>query len=292
LEAAPECIPCSVNQALRTAKMAGLDEAAQKEAARRAMKVLAELDHGAPAAIIATKAIRAAEALYRGMDPFEKIRHETTLEALAMYDAIKPEVMARLSAMEPVERIRYCAKLSAAGNIIDFGLSSEFDLKATLQDTLAGDLAIDHSESLYDAIAKTDSFLLISDNAGEIVFDRFLLDEAVRLGKEVYVSVKSGPILNDAVREDAVAAGIDDPIRIVETGSSSLGVVLEECSEEFTELFWNAGVVLSKGQANYETLDVAARSVFFILRVKCPVLAGPINVPTGASILMASPSYL
>ena len=31
MESAPECLPCAVNQVLRTAGMAGLDEEAQKE---------------------------------------------------------------------------------------------------------------------------------------------------------------------------------------------------------------------------------------------------------------------
>jgi uncharacterized protein with ATP-grasp and redox domains len=99
--------------------------------------------------------------------------------------------------------------------------------------------------------------------------------------------VKSGPVLNDAIRRDAVAAGIGDHVTVVETGSSSLGVALNECSPEFLDLYRRAGVVISKGQANYETLDDAARSIFFILRVKCPVISKPMGIPTGASILLA-----
>ncbi len=286
MKSPPECIPCSVNQALRTAKMAGLDEETQKKAVMEAMRVLAEGDHNTSPAVIATKAIRASEKFYPGIDPFGGIKWETTVEALAMYEHIKSGVMDDLSGMKLVERIRHCAKLAAAGNIIDFGVSSEFDLEGTLQETLKGELAVDKSEDLYQALASSDTFLLISDNAGEIVFDRFLLDEAVRLGNEVYVSVKSGGILNDAIFEDAVRAGIREPLKIIETGSSSLGLILDECTGEFKEVFERAGVVLSKGQANYETLDDASRSVFFILRAKCPILAGYMGVPTAASVLM------
>ena len=195
--------------------------------------------------------------------------------------------MREMASLDPVGRIRLCAKLAAAGNIIDFGISSQFDLKGTLEDTLARDLAVDHSAELYEAISSSTEVLVVGDNAGEIVFDRFLLDEIVRLGKTAYLSVKSGPILNDAVRRDAVAAGIGDPIRIVETGASSLGVMLEECSPEFVDLFTWAGVVISKGQANYETLDDAARPVFFVLRVKCPVISAPMGISPGTSIVLA-----
>jgi uncharacterized protein with ATP-grasp and redox domains len=269
--------------------MAGLDEDAQKRAVVEAMRVLAGLDYGAPPAVIATRAIRASEDLYEGADPFARIKWDTTVEALAMYEHIKPEIMSRMSDMAPAECIRYCAKLAAAGNIIDFGVSSEFDLEAALAETLESDLAVDHSERLHEALTSASDLLLVSDNAGEIVFDRFLMDEAVRLGKEVYVSVKSGGILNDATVEDAMRAGIRRPIRIIATGSDSLGLILEECSEEFRDLYARAGVVISKGQANYETLDDAAREVFFILRAKCPIVADQMQVPTGASALIFHP---
>jgi uncharacterized protein with ATP-grasp and redox domains len=289
LRSYPECIPCSVRQALRTAKMAGLDERAQMKAVTAAVKVMSGLDYGAPPAVIATRAIRAGEDLYDGVDPFARIKWDTTIEALAMYEYIKPGVVERMSGMGPVERIRYCAKLGAAGNIIDFGVASEFDLEAALTETLEGDLAVDHSDRLYDAIVSSDSLLLLSDNAGEIVFDRFLLDEALRLGKEVSVSVKSRGILNDATFEDALRAGIRRPVHIIETGSDGLGLILDECSKEFGGLFEKAGVVISKGQANYETLDDAARSVFLILRAKCPIVADQMKIPTGASALIYHP---
>jgi uncharacterized protein with ATP-grasp and redox domains len=289
LRSYPECIPCSVRQALRTAKMAGLDERAQMGAVMAAVKVLSKLDHGAPPAVIATRAIRAGENLYDGVDPFARIKWDTTVEALAMYENIKPGIMAQMSGMGSVERIRYCAKLAAAGNIIDFGVGSEFDLEAALAETLEGDLAVDHSDRLYEAIVSSDSVLLVSDNAGEIVFDRFLLDEALRLGKAVSVSVKSKGILNDATAEDAMRAGIRRPVRIIATGSDSLGIILDECSDEFRDLFDNVGVVISKGQANYETLDDSGRSVFLILRAKCPIVADQMNIPVGASALIHHP---
>jgi uncharacterized protein with ATP-grasp and redox domains len=269
--------------------MAGLDEAFQERAVIEAERALVGTDHAVPPAVIATAAIKAAEGLYPGIDPFLDMKVRTTAEALALYHAIKPEVTAKLAGFGPVERIRYCAKLAAAGNIIDFGVGTEFDLEKTLAETLGTELAVDRSEDFYEAVVAGGSLLVVSDNAGEIVFDRFLMDEAVRLGKQVYLSVKSGPILNDATREDTERAGIGEPVEVIETGSSSLGIIFGECSDEFRELFCRAGVVLSKGQANFETLDSAARTVFFILRAKCPIVARELRVPAGSSVLLRNP---
>jgi uncharacterized protein with ATP-grasp and redox domains len=266
--------------------MAGLREAVQEKAVLAAERALVGTDHAVPPAVVATAAIRAAEGFYPGIDPFLEMKVRTTSEALALYERIRPGVMVDLEGMDPVGRVRLGAKLAAAGNIIDFGVGLEFDLEATLAETLGKALAIDHSEGLAAALAASESLLVVSDNAGEIVFDRFLMDEALRLGKQVYLSVKSGPVINDAMRDDAVRAGIGLPIRVIETGSSSLGIVFEECTEEFREIFTRAGVVLSKGQANYETLDEVERPVFFILRAKCPIVARELGVPAGASVLL------
>lgn len=265
--------------------MAGLGEAVERRAVEAARRGVEGMDLTLPPAVIATAAMRAAERLWRGRDPFLEMKKRNTEEALALYRAIKPGAQARMDRMSAVERMRYAAKLAAAGNIIDFGVGTEFDLEKTLAETLAGDLAVDQSERFLGALVSAESLLVVSDNAGEIVFDRFLIDEALRLGKPVWLSVKSGPIINDAMRDDAERAGLAAPVEVIETGSSSLGIVYEECGPEFLEIFRKAGVVLSKGQANYETLDDASRSIFFILRAKCPIVARHLGVPTGASVL-------
>lgn len=285
MKSSPECLPCSIRQALRTTQITGLGEEIGGRAVEAAARALRGVDLAVAPAVIATTAMRAAEHLWRGGDPFLEMKIRTTEEALALYEAVKPDALARMEAMSPVDRIRHAAKLAAAGNIIDFGVGTEFNLEATLTETLATPLAIDESERFYRALQAGDGLLVVSDNAGEIVFDRFLVDEALRLGKKVYVSVKSGPIINDAMRDDAVRAGIGERVKVIETGSSGLGIVFEECSPEFLKIFWTAGVVLSKGQANYETLDDAKRGVFFILRAKCPIVARHLGVPTGASVL-------
>jgi hypothetical protein len=55
-------------------------------------------------------------------------------------------------------------------------------------------------------LKQSDSILYLADNAGETVFDRVLIET---LGFPVSYVVKAAPIINDATRKDAVAAGID-----------------------------------------------------------------------------------
>jgi len=97
--------------------------------------------------------------------------------------------------------------------------------------------------------------------------------------------VKGGPTLNDATREDALAAGLDRVAEIVSTGSDAPGTVLARCAEEFHRLYEQAELVIAKGQANYETLSEEGPKVFFLLQVKCPVIARDAGVPVGSIVL-------
>ena len=96
--------------------------------------------------------------------------------------------------------------------------------------------------------------MYICDNAGEIIFDRVLMEEIKRYGKEIVAVVKGKPILNDATLEDAKMAKIDEIAKVITTGSDIIGIILEECSEEFLKEFESADLIIAKGMGNYESL--------------------------------------
>lgn len=94
------------------------------------------------------------------------------------------------------------------------------------------------------------------------------------------------PIINDAVREDALQAGLDRAAEILSSGSPAPGTILPLCSEEFLRAYREADLIISKGQGNYEGLSEEARPVFFLLKAKCGVIAQDIGVPLGSLVLM------
>jgi uncharacterized protein with ATP-grasp and redox domains len=97
--------------------------------------------------------------------------------------------------------------------------------------------------------------------------------------------VKGSPIINDATTEDAKAAGITDIVRVIDNGDDAPGTILESCSKELRERFEKADLIISKGQGNYETLNDVDKNIFFILKVKCPVVAKQLNCEIGKMIL-------
>lgn len=113
--------------------------------------------------------------------------------------------------------------------------------------------------------------LYLTDNAGEIVFDRAFLELIHDLfpNLAITVCVRGGPAQNDATLADAEAAGI--PFPVIDNGTCISGTVLEEASEELKAAMGRADAVISKGQANVETLLDTGHgcNIYFAFLIKC-----------------------
>ena len=209
-------------------------------------------------------------------DPYEQAKAVSTRRALALYPRLKN------LAAEAANPLRTAVRLSIAGNIIDLGVAQEYDLEGTIQRVLAQPFAIDAYAAFREGLAQAESVLYLADNAGETVFDRVLIET---MGKAVTYVVKSGPILNDATRQDALAAGLNSVVTIVDNGCDAPGTIIRLCSQEFRHLLAGADLIIAKGQANYETLNETAAPIFFLLQAKCPVIARSLGVPVKSIVL-------
>jgi uncharacterized protein with ATP-grasp and redox domains len=183
-------------------------------------------------------------------------------------------------------------RLAIAGNIIDMGVGfsprfEEKHLHESINHALGtpfnGDIPVFSS-----AVQAADSILYLIDNAGEIAFDRLLISLLPK-GKVTAV-VKGTPIINDATMTDAEEVGLPSLVPVVENGSDGPGTIIGDCSESFLELFKRADLIIAKGQAHYETLSDENKDIFFILKVKCPVVARDLQCRIGDMILRRSGS--
>ncbi|ADC88974.1 protein of unknown function DUF89 [Thermocrinis albus DSM 14484] len=194
-------------------------------------------------------------------DPFYQVKKVSNRVALKLL-----QELSQLPTEDPLER---AIKLSGAGNAVDFAIAQQLDLEERVKEILNTEPALFEYPLFLERLQKAEKVLIIGDNAGEIVLDRLLVEELIKRGKEVIYAVKGAPILNDALMEDAEEAGLTSLCRVVSNGSDRVGTVLEDCSQEFRRLFQEAHLVISKGQANFETLSKADREIFFLLTVKC-----------------------
>jgi uncharacterized protein with ATP-grasp and redox domains len=209
-------------------------------------------------------------------DPYREAKDANIEEAKRLYPDLKKIVEASGN------RLLTAAKIAIAGNIIDYGTMREFNIAEEIHSLIEQDLGIDHFKAFKEALDEAETVLYLGDNAGESVLDTILIEE---IKAPVIYAVRDIPVLNDATHEDAVASGIAEVAEIISSGTTAPGTILRTCSNEFLEVFNTADVIISKGQGNYEALSDVDRSVFFLLRAKCPVVAEDLGVKDGDLIL-------
>jgi len=277
MKACLDCYPCFFHQALRTARMITKDEKKILDILNKVSQLLPQISFDATPPEIGKEMYTLIAQMTKVSDPYKTIKQECTQKALRMY----PEVKRRIK--ESSHRLEMAVRAAVAGNIIDFGAYAEFDFHKDLETVFTQDFAINDLPEFQEAVKKARRIMYIGDNAGETVFDRLLIEE---MNKPTQFVVREKPIINDAVYQDAVEAGLDKAAEIISSGSDAPGNILSLCSDEFLEAYNQADLIISKGQGNYEALSEESRPIFFLLKAKCPVIATDIGVPQGSIVLI------
>lgn len=272
-----DCYPCFFTQAIKTSRMITSDEKKIWQILNEVSLSLPEIPFGATPPEVGREVYRIISERTGMKDPYRKLKEECTRQALTLY----PELNKLINSSE--DRLMTAVRISIAGNIIDFGANFDFDLKKDVGTILSQDFSINHYREFCEALDKARKVLYLADNAGETVFDRLLIEE---INKPVIYAVRAHPIINDATREDALLAGIDKVAEIMSSGCDAPGNILKFCSDEFLKVYRSADLIISKGQGNYEGLSDEDRPIFFLLKVKCHVIARDIGIDEGSIILM------
>jgi hypothetical protein len=165
----------------------------------------------------------------------------------------------------------------------------ESHVKETISDSLSGYLYPEQIQGFKDAINAAEKILYLADNAGEIVFDRLLIEQLPI--EKVTVVVKGFPVINDATMEDAMLAGLPRIVEVIDNGSDAPGTILESCSQQFRDCFNNSDLIIAKGQGNYETISDVDKNIFFILKAKCPVIARDIGCKVGEMVFQKTKAF-
>ena len=275
-----DCIPCFVRQVLDSVKMTTDDEQIHEKVLREALHLASKMDlHQSPPAM-AQKIHRFIRELTGVQDPYMQVKNRFNKFALKMYPDMKERIE---TSDDPLET---AVRLAIAGNIIDLGVKSglaESEVERTITRSLTESLDMDTLEEFRNATAQAKDILYLGDNAGEIVFDRLLIEQLPC--KNITFVVKAGPIINDATMQDAEMTGLTDMVSVIDNGSDAPGTILQSCSQEFRRRFNEADLVIAKGQGNYETLSDADKNMFFVLKAKCPVIAQHLGCEIGCLVL-------
>ena len=277
-----DCIPCFFRQTLAAARLAGVDEEVQKELLDRLAGKLKDFS-------LQTTPPEMGKWIYGmirdevGNDPYAEIKKESNREALELYPYLKKKIDA---ASDP---LRLAVRLAIAGNIIDYGTPGGFDLRAEIEKVLEEDAGTFQFDVFKEALEKSRRLLYLCDNAGEIVFDRLLIEEIKNhYSVAITAAVRGGPVINDVTEKDAEQSGLTSVCPVISNGYAAPGTVLPFCSKEFRKIYNDADLVISKGQGNFETLWGNPKPIFFLFKIKCSVVARHAGEKVGDTVILGS----
>ena len=272
-----ECAVCLLHRGYMEALEATEDQALQWKAMAALTRLLnREFKPTAVPAILGTKRDRIIKDITGNSDPYAKKKQMSNRKAMAVLPVAK-KLVEKEASMET--RFRKACMCSIVGNIIEFDIPEhrfEFkDIEKLIQEA-EEQLAIDEVSEIFKLAKRAKQILYLADNAGEIAFDTLLVHELKRLGPHVTVAVKGKPIINDATMQDAEYVKMheiaDD---VITNGTDTVGLILEECSKNFLDLYSSADLVVAKGMGHAETvteLDLT-RPHALLFRTKCKPVA-------------------
>jgi uncharacterized protein with ATP-grasp and redox domains len=262
-----DCYSCFVRQALDAARVAGVDEVVQQRVMNAVLDYLSREQADESPVYFVQNIQRIVGDITGVSDAFVGIKQDCNERAMGMMDMLQAK-LAGLTGLSPYLRF------AIAGNVIDYGPATRFDLESTLDRCLTMPLAINHEALLERRLRDCRRLAYLADNAGEIVFDRLLLQHLIECYdiEEVLFVVRERPFLNDALLYDAKMVGITelDRVRVVQMDA---GVPrLEDPAYATWRDILDADVRIAKGQANAEGLE-DQQDFFLLFMVKCELIA-------------------
>ena len=270
-----DCIPCLIGHAVHVAKMVSDDDAVRHEIIKKTLADAREIDLTLTPPEQARLIHRIIKAASGVNDPYLEAKDRSTEFALKLMPAVREKIKDSNNKFETIIR------LVIAGNIIDYGAIRDFDLdnaRKRIFEVFNMPIDLNAIKLLEKKMDEAKKIFYMADNCGEAVFDRLLIE---RYSDKIILGVRGEPILNDITPREIKASELD-LVPYVHTGDTTPGVSMRHSSKKFLNEMRSADLVIAKGQGNYETLNEYDRPIFFLLRIKCRIVADLIGRKEGS----------
>jgi len=288
LKVESDCVACIMSRGAAEAREATTNPALRFRAMSDLLRMLTkEFRPTAVPADLGTKRDAVIRRVSGNADPYERSKKTSNERALKLFPYAKKLVEEGYTLQDRFKRACLCA---IVGNIMEFDIPGHkftfSSLKKAFRDA-AKDLAIDDTVRIYELARQAHRVLYLTDNAGEIVFDTLLVEQLKNMGLDVTVAVKARPIINDATPKDAESSGMCKVAdRVITTGTDSVGLVLDDVSQEFRQAYDSVDLVFAKGMGYAETLTEyrLKKPHVLLFRTKCNPVANFFGVPRERNI--------
>ncbi len=261
-----------MNQVLHAAELLTDDKKLQEKMLKKALAAVKDFDTEQQAFDTFYKVQNVIRKLAPDKDPYKDLKKKFNIVCMHLVEKVKEIISNSENEFETSIRV------AIAGNIIDFGKGKELKEEIvlhTIEESLKQDLNLEKLNLLKRRIEEANNILYIGDNAGEIVFDKILIEKLYP--EKITFVVRGGPTINDALMEDAEFVSMTDLVKVITTGLDMPGAIVHLCSDEFKKEYDRSDLVIAKGQGNYEALSDEDKDIFFLLKVKCPVISESLN---------------
>jgi uncharacterized protein with ATP-grasp and redox domains len=282
----PECIPCNISIVIRASRCATSDPEKQKEILRRALNRLTGLTWEENPMNVSADLQEIVEELTGVSDPYWKIKRMSNEAALKRISKVRELIKGS------DDSLRAAVKLAIAGNVIDFGAYSDVALETPMLMAEKAKLAIDDYEIFSSRVLNAKKLLFVFDNAGEAIFDKLLIETMIEVRGKPFEKItlvgRERPLINDVTFDDLRELRFDSlPNSTIKSIGCGRRAKFHIRSPEVDELFDDHDLIILKGQGNFEMFQDRP-NVFFLLIVKCAVVAEALNVDQGSLILKYS----
>ncbi|MEN3186656.1 MAG: ARMT1-like domain-containing protein [Atribacterota bacterium] len=280
MKAQVECFSCNIRQAQEAAAVVCPEKDFLWRVSQRICMQYADADPNWTPAYMTSLAHKVAREMTGVDDIYYRHKKHYNRLALKLYPELKGFVGDGEGALERAVRV------AIVGNIIDLGVYREVEVSQILEQLYTVQWGLYDFAQFEQDVRKAKTIVYVGDNAGEIVFDKILLEELKKVGiQEIFFVVKGGPISNDALLADFWEVGLDNFAQVLTTGKDECGIVPEEGPSDLQEVWKRADLVISKGQGNFESLSGRKETIYFLLKAKCVPVAREFGVKQGALIL-------
>ena len=216
--------------------------------------------------------------------PFKERRDKCNQLGIEMAERIGLEA----ERLEESERFSFLVNWAIASNHLDFrtvGTGYGFQMAEIIEELRAcvsEGLKIDQIAEIFRIAKNSSKILYIHDNVGEISFDKLLIKELRKYGASVTSALRGGPITSDATMEDGETVGLQEAAsEIILAGPDTLGISLNEMSDQLKRELQTADLVIAKGQANYYALteyrSKVPGKIAFLFRTKCELVSNDLG---------------
>ncbi len=281
MEIQPECVPCLLKRCLYETRL--VDPEKEREVMTEALRLLNELyEEGAVSAEVATVVHGRVYDILETKDPYAEMKESSNKAAERLLPRAREEAS---------KALKEAMIVSIAGNVLDFGFRDDIDsadyLVEQFEDILEEGLGYDDVDKIEELLKKGGEVIFFTDNTGEIVFDKLLLEKINEYDVQLTVVVKGEPVLTDATMEDALRYEIDRVADDVKTtGAFAIGVDFDELPEDVMDKLERADLIIAKGMANWESFsETDFKPIAHLTRSKCGPVAKTMKVPEEANVV-------